>query len=318
MAELPITDASGASAIEPSGRQFEIAHGTQRASIVEVGGGIREYSVGDRDVLEPYARTSICDGGHGAPLIPWPNRLAGGRYGFDGVDYQVELSEPARGNAIHGFTRWRAWSAVEHTTSRVVMRSRLHPMPGYPFALDLSIAYELSDEGLAVSTTASNVGDRTCPYGTGQHPYLSPGSGVIDACILQLPARTRIVTDEASGLPTAREPVAGTPFDFREPRALGHGPLDTGFTDLLRDARGRAVTRLTGTDGRCVELWMDERYEFLQIFTGDTLAAPRRRTGVAVEPMTCASNAFQSGDGLARLDPGQSLSASWGVRLTDA
>ena len=93
----------------PSGDQFEISFGAQRATIVEVGGGLREYGVGDRDVLEPYALGDMCDGAHGAPLIPWPNRLADGRYQFDGTDFQTALTEPDKHNAIHGFLRWRSW-----------------------------------------------------------------------------------------------------------------------------------------------------------------------------------------------------------------
>jgi len=301
--------------IAPSGRQFEISSGDQRATIVEVGGGIREYEVAGRQVLEPYPRERMCDGGHGAPLLPWPNRLRGGRYSFDGVDHRVELSEPARGNAIHGFMRWRSWSAAEQTPERVAMRATLHPMPGYPFALELSVAYELGDTGLAVSTTATNVGSSACPYGAGQHPYLSPGEGTVDECVLELPARTRILTDEASAIPSGSEPVDGTPFDFREARAIGATSVDAAFTDLEREDSGRAVTRLTGTDGGCVALWVDESHGFLQLFTGDSLAPARRRTGLAVEPMTCAANAFQSGDGLIRLEPGNSLTTRWGVSL---
>lgn len=301
--------------IAPSGRQYEISSGDQRATIVEVGGGIREYSVTDRQVLEPYSRERMCDGGHGAVLLPWPNRLRGGRYSFDGVDYQVELSEPARGNAIHGFMRWRSWSAAEHTPERVAMCATLHPMPGYPFALELNVAYELGADGLTVSTTATNVGDAACPYGAGQHPYLSPGEGTVDECVLELPARTRILTDEASAIPSGSEPVEGTPFDFRRARAIGAASVDAAFTDLERDESGRAVTRLTGTDGGCVALWVDESYGFLQLYTGDSLAPSRRRTGLAVEPMTCAANAFQSGDGLIVLEPGDSLTTRWGVSL---
>jgi aldose 1-epimerase len=91
----------------PSGRQFDIGFGEQRATIVEVGGGIREYRVGERDVLEPYPVEQMCDAAHGAPLIPWPNRLADGRYAFDGTDYQAAITEPDKHNAIHGFLQWR-------------------------------------------------------------------------------------------------------------------------------------------------------------------------------------------------------------------
>jgi aldose 1-epimerase len=301
--------------IAPSGEQFEITCGEQRATIVEVGGGIREYAVAGRDVLDPYPLQEICDGAHGAPLIPWPNRLADGRYRFEGVDYQVALTEPAKHNAIHGFLRWRAWRTVERAPDRVVMGTRLYPLDGYPFALDVYVAYELSEAGLTVSTTAVNIGEQTCPYAAGQHPYLSPGGGLIDDCELEIPAGTRIVTDAERQLPTGKEPVQGTPFDFRVARRLGEERLDFAFTDLTRGEDGRAVTRLAAPDGRCAELWVDEHYPIVELYTGDTLAPARRRGGLGVEPMTCAPNAFQSGEGLTRLEPEQSLTTSWGARL---
>jgi aldose 1-epimerase len=172
--------------LPPSGRQHEITRGKQRASIVEVGAGIREYALGERAVLEPYPLESMCDGAHGAPLIPWPNRLADGRYSFAGEDFQLALTEPATHNAIHGLLRWRPWNTLAHGPDHVTMQTRLLPMTGYPFALEVTITYALEDAGLTVSTTATNLGERPCPYGAGQHPYLSPGSGLIDECTLQL------------------------------------------------------------------------------------------------------------------------------------
>jgi aldose 1-epimerase len=302
--------------IPPSGEQFEIASGEQRATIVEVGGGVREYAVAGRDVFDPYPLQAICDGAHGAPLIPWPNRLGDGRYRFEDVDYQVALTEPIKHNAIHGFLRWRAWRAVERAPDRIVMGTRLYPLDGYPFALDVHVAYELGDAGLTVSTTATNIGERACPYGAGQHPYLSPGSGLIDDCELEVPAETRIVTDSERQLPTGREPVQGTQFDFRSARRLGEGRLDFAFTDLTRNEDRHAVTRLCAPDGKCAELWVDEHYSIVELYTGDTLDPSRRRRGLGVEPMTCPPNAFQSGEGLIVLEPEQSLTTRWGARLT--
>lgn len=301
--------------VPPSGEQFQIASGEHRATIVEVGGGIREYSVGGRPVLDPYPVDRMCDGAHGAPLIPWPNRLAGGRYSFDGEDFQVSLTEPAKNNAIHGFLLWRSWQASEHEADRVVVTTRLRPLSGYPFGLDVSIAYELSAKGLTVTTTATNTGDRACPYGHGQHPYLSPGTGLIDDCSLELAGRTRIATDPVRQLPTENEPVEGTPFDFLEPKRLGTTEIDFAFTDLNRDESGRAWTRLGGTDGASAEIWVDESFPIVQTYTGDTLHPGRARRGLGTEPMTCAPDAFNSGDGLLRLEAGETATTVWGALL---
>ncbi len=300
--------------VAPSGEQFEITHGEQRATIVEVGAGVREYEHAGRAVLEPYPLEAMCDGAHGTPLIPWPNRLADGRYRFEEVDHQVALTEPDKHNAIHGFLRWRPWRAIERDDARVVMGTRLYPLTGYPFALEVRVDYRLGEDGMIVSTTAANIGERACPYATGQHPYLSPGSGLIDECTLELPAGTRILSDERQ-LPCGEEGVDGTAFDFREARRVGDLQVDSAFTDLSRDQAGRATARLAAPDGMTVELWVDASYPVLELFTGDTLKAPRRRRGLALEPMTCPPNAFQSGRGLIRLDPGASVETRWGVRL---
>lgn len=298
----------------PSGEQHTIERGPQRATVVEVGGGIREYAVGGRPVLEPYPVDAMCDGAHGAPLVPWPNRLQDGAYRFDGVDYQVALTEPERHNAIHGFLRWRSWHVVEHGADRVVVGCRLHPLPGYPFTLDVRVAYSLGEDGLTVRTTAVNLGDRPCPYACGQHPYLSPGEGTIDGCTLHLDAATWIATDQRM-LPAGTRPVAGSETDFRSPAVIGDREIDIAFGDLARDADGRAWARLTGRDGRTAELWVDGAYSMIEVFTGDSLAPHRRRRGLGTEPMTCPPNGFRSGEGLLRLAPGDSLTTGWGVRL---
>lgn len=299
----------------PSGRQYVITRGQQRAVMVEVGGGVREYAVGDRPVLQPYPEDAICDGAHGTPLVPWPNRLGEGRYRFDGTEYQVPLTEPEKNNAIHGFLRWRPWQAEDHRDDRVTMRARLHPRPGYPFDLGISIRYELSEQGLTVTATAENHGVTAAPYGYGQHPYLSPGSGRIDDAVLQFSAATRIVTDPKRQLPTGTDAVADSPFDFRDPRPIGSLEIDYAFHELDRDDEGCAWVHLRGPDDSTSELWVDQSFPYLELFTSDTLAPTRRRTGLGVEPMTCPPNALQSHRDLIRLEPGQAVTNRWGTRL---
>src|SRR5436305_6586514 len=134
--------------LPPSGRQYELVQGDQRAVVVEVGAGLRVYEVGGQDLLDSYAENEMCRSGRGQVLIPWPNRIAGGSYDFDGTTHQLPLTEPTAGNAIHGLVRWRQWAAREQEAARLVMEHVLNPQPGYPFTLALTITYELSDDGL--------------------------------------------------------------------------------------------------------------------------------------------------------------------------
>lgn len=299
----------------PSGAQHRISFDDQSATIVEVGGGIRTYRWGDRDVLNPYRVDAMCDGAHGTPLIPWPNRLADGRYSFDGKAHQVALTEPTKHNALHGFLRWRSWDLVDRSDSTVVMGTTLYPLSGYPFALEVRVTYSLGSDGLVVETTSRNVGEDACPYAAGQHPYLSPGEGRIDECSLQLDASTRVLTDEERQLPTGLEDVEGTDFDFREPRRIGALRIDHAFTDLIRDQRGRAWARLFSPDGFCASTWVDDQHLLIQIYTGDTLEPERRRSGLGTEPMTCPPNGFATGESLIRLEPGEAATTRWGATL---
>jgi galactose mutarotase-like enzyme len=152
------------------------------------------------------------------------------------------------------------------------------------------------------------------PWGAGAHPYLWLGTSRIDELVLQVPARQRYRNGPQQE-PVGIEPVAETPFDFREPRRLGGATIDHAFADLARDGDGRAVARLALADGsRGVDLWMDPAYRYVMVFTGDTLADPaRRRRGIAIEPMTCPPNAFQTGTDVIRLEPGESHTATWGI-----
>ncbi len=296
----------------PSGEQIELSHGDQRAVVVEVGGGLRAYSAGGRELLDGYAADEMCTSGRGQVLLPWPNRIEDGTYEFERRRHQLPLDEPVRGNAIHGLVRWAAWKVAEHEESRATMQHLLHPQPGYPFTLALRIDYELSIAGLTVRTTATNVGPDACPYGAGAHPYLTVGTETVDSVVLLAPGRTMLQADER-GIPTGRAPVDGTEYDYRHGRELGATRLDHCFTDLERDDDGLVRVELRDPESESgLTLWMDEAYGYLMLFTGDPLPDVARRS-LAVEPMTCPANAFRTGEALIRLEPGSSFTGSWGL-----
>jgi aldose 1-epimerase len=295
-----------------AGEQIEIMAGDQQAVVVEVGGGLRSYSASGRDLVDGYGAHEMSSSGRGQALIPWPNRLQDGSYAFDGRRHQVPLNEPERRNAIHGLVRWVAWTASNREPHRVVMEHVLHPQPGYPFSLRLRIEYSLSDSGLRVRTTATNIGTDRCPYGSGAHPYLALGTPTVDPLILHVPARTVLRSDER-GLPMGKEAVEGTEYDFRKPRRIGSTMLDHAFTHLERDEDGLARVELQDPEhGTQVCLWVDESSPYLMLFSGDPLPDVHRRS-LAVEPMTCPPNAFRSGDALIVLEPGSSFTSTWGI-----
>jgi aldose 1-epimerase len=299
-----------------TGTQHEIFAGDYRATVTELGAGLRALHYLGRPVIAEYAPDVLPPGASGQLLAPWPNRVDGGRYTIDGAPHQLDLSEPANLNAIHGLTRWANWDVATRTSESVVLRHALLGRPGYPFCLDIDAQYLLAaDNGLQVSITARNSGSAPAPYGTGSHPYLAAGTTAIDDCELTLPGGLWLPADER-GIPSGPvKDVAGTQFDFRESRPIAAARLDHAFTGLTRDASGRAWACL-GSGGTQVALWAGPGYQWLQVFTGDSLDPAHRRTALAVEPMTCPPNAFASGVDLLMLEPGDSVTHTWGIRVT--
>lgn len=297
----------------PSGIQHELRLGDQRVAITEVGAGLRAYTVGSRFIIDGYSDTEMCTGARGQSLIPWPNRIKSGRYSWAGAEQQLDLTEPRVDGAIHGLTRWSSWTLLDRDDHRASFGYVLHAGPGWPWVLDCHIDYSLGDAGLTVRTSATNLSAEACPWATGAHPYLTVGTPTIDPAFAEVPGSEYLPVDD-DGIPTGRRSVLDTEYDLRSATEIGSRKIDNTYTDLQRDDDGLARVTLSLPGGPAVALWVDAAYPFLEIFTGDALPQPeRRRTGLGVEPMTCAPNAFNSGDGLIVLHPGETHTAHWGI-----
>lgn len=295
-----------------SGEQIEIASGARRATIASVGATLRAYSVDGRAIIDGFEADEVCSGGRGQVLMPWPNRIALGRYEFGGRREQLPIDEPELGHAIHGLVRWSRWEPAERGGDFVRLRYQLAARPGYPFPLALAVEYRLSPAGLAVHFAATNLGKVPCPFGAGAHPYFRFAGARADEVELCVRASEWLDVD-ARSIPTRRRPVEGSPVDFRRPRVIGSAHVDHAFTGLERDGDGLAGVRLR-FDRQELRVWLDCSFGFVQVYTGDTLPdRSRRRLGIAVEPTSCAPNAFNSGDGLQVLEPGATFEGRWGV-----
>ena len=298
----------------PTGAQWTIRRGGDELVVVEFGGGIRGYTRAGVDVVAGYGPDEMSVAGRGQQLIPWPNRLRDGKYTHAGTERQLALTEPAKHNASHGLVRWTTWDLLDQTSTSITVGQRLHPQPGWAWVLELTTIYALADDGLTVTTTALNVGEGDAPYGYGAHPYLSIADTPVAEVALEIPAATYLETDPERQLPVGTHPVEGSAYDFRTSRPIGDLALDTAFTDLARGADGRWAVTLSGLATGAVSLWGDEAYAWTQVFAGRAHPHTEGTTGIAVEPMTCPPDAFNSGTDLVVLRPEQSHTGSWGIR----
>ncbi|MFV0634197.1 aldose 1-epimerase family protein [Demequina sp.] len=295
-----------------TGQQISLTYGAQRATIATLGAALREYVVDGREVVIPFPAEELPAAFHGMVLAPWPNRLRDGQYSFEGADFQVPVSEPDRGTALHGLVCWAHWTVAAHSESAVTLTYDLPASPGYPFQLALATTYALGDEGLTISTHARNDGATALPYGLGFHPWFAPGGTALDECTLQLDATEHVTVDERL-LPTGAVPVDGD-FDLLASRSLKAVAFDDAWVGVKPDADGRSWARLGWADGRTVEIWADSEAKAWQICTGDQVAGVTR-AGVAIEPMTCIADAFRTGKDLITLEPGAEHALAWGIRL---
>jgi aldose 1-epimerase len=297
-------------AVNPTGDQYEIAAGSRRAVVTEVGATLRSYAVDDRDVVRGFAADEVIHGGRGQQLLPWPNRIRDGRYSFDGAPQQLALSEPDRHNAIHGLVRHVPWKLVSHTADRVEQRVRVYPQPGWPGVIEATIVHSVGDDGVVTEVSVTNIGATAVPFGYAAHPYLTVGEDSVDDVVVSVPAERYLAVDDRL-LPVDLILVEGRDEDLRVAAPLGSRRFDTALTGLTRDPDGRWRARLELGD-RWAELWAGEGLDWIQVFTGND----RRDLSIAVEPMTCGPNAFNAGpthDGMITLQPGGTATFRWGI-----
>jgi aldose 1-epimerase len=295
-----------------SGHQYTLSAGGYTAEIASVGASVRRLRFEGRDLVVPYEESEVRPFFRGALLAPWPNRVVDARYTFGGKENFLAMTEPNRGHALHGLLAWQDWVAEEHTKSSVRLRAEVVPQDGYPFRLLIRVDYVLDDGGLSTTVTATNTGPSPAPYGTAPHPYLVGGTGRVDEWTLSLPADSVLNVTEDRLIPTTLDPVHPE-FDFRAPRSVGTTFIDHAFTDLAYDADGRVTVGVTGTDGRGAGITFGRDCPWVQVHTADQPDPAVSRIGMAVEPMTCPPDAFNSGTDLVVLAPGSSHEARWRI-----
>lgn len=267
------------------------------ATVASVGASLVSLTYRGRHLVQPFGEDELSDGYQGCTLVPWPNRIVGGRYVVDGTVLEVPVNEPATGSALHGLGCFQHWVPSGLAIGRGTWSIDLPPVQGYPFDVVCHVDYVLdAQRGLSVTITGTNEGVVSAPFGASIHPYLSCDLRPVDECTLSLPALSYLCTDEALR-PTGLVPVAGTAADFATPRLVSTTEVDNAYTDL---PEGEWTVELNHPDGGGVRLISDARW--VQLYTGDRLG----RLGAAVEPMTCGPDAFNRDLPGVLLPPGRS------------
>lgn len=247
----------------------------------------------------------------GIPLLfPFPGRIAGTTFTWEGKPYELEPGD-AFGNAIHGFVMWRPWRVIERTENKIVgefhawrddpaLKSR------WPADFRITAAYTLSGNTLSAEYFIENPDDTPLPCGFGSHPYFRVPLGGSDAagCLVTLPVAAK--WELADMLPTGKLLKLPDAADVQSGKAYGGLHLDDVFSELTFHDAWATTTISDPQSGRSIV------QRFNNIFRECVVFTPPHREAICIEPYTCVPGGFSLASrgvdtGLKVLAPGQSF-----------
>lgn len=247
------------------------------------------------DLIEPVPsieQVKKRPSGFGIPILfPFPNRVRGGKYTFEGKTYEFE-PKTGLGNSIHGLVYTRQWQ-VESTQASddcavLVSRFEMSDFPGlekqYPFPFELKVTYTLKNGALLFDVDVKNTGDGNMPMGFGTHPYFSAPffeSTKPTECMIRVPASKYWELEQF--LPTGKIIDVSGRLDLREGKPFGGMKFDN------------VLTGLGGKASRCVIDDKPKRARFViesdPQFREIVVYTPPGRNTIAIEPYTCTTDA---------------------------
>jgi aldose 1-epimerase len=249
----------------------------------------------------------------GNPLLfPFPGRIGGANYTYEGREYYLEPSD-AFGNALHGFVFNRPWRIVDQSAARVVGEFQasvddVSILERWPSDFRIQVSYEVRGCELVSDIRYENTGNGPLPCGFGTHAYfrlpLSNGSRVEDT-IVTAPASEFWELEKMT--PTGRRLPARGDQPLATGMRLDEHQFDTVFKIAQSGADKLVSTRLTDpSTGRVLTQTFDRAFTQCVIYT------PGHRQAICLEPYICVPDAIRlaaegHATGLQTLQPSQSF-----------
>jgi aldose 1-epimerase len=185
----------------------------------------------------------------------------------------------------------------------VILEYLLDQAAIYPGKLQLQVTYEIIESGMEIAVLSENMGDISAPYGVSIHTYLVAGESVKNnELFLQIPADQFQEVDAERLLPIKLQPVTSSNFDFINSKKISDLFIDHAFKYSSKYPRSIS---LLNAEGKGAEMIFDAQSKWIQIHTADRDLQADSRMAVAIEPMTCPPDAFNSGIDLIVLEPGK-------------
>ncbi len=269
----------------------------------ETGGALLGWTLGGVPVLRRALPDAVVQGRVGGlagfPLLPFCNRIAYGRFRWDGRDYQLDRNFGDHPHTIHGVGWHSAWTVLDASDSAVTLGLEHAAAPHrWPFAFAAQLRMDLSETGLQVRLGLTNRHDRPAPVGLGLHPFFPRASFQT----LRFRAEGVWLTGPNS-LPDRHEPVPAD-WDHGDGRPVGSVVLDHCFT-------GWDGTALLQGESLRLTIQADPKLRFVQVYT------PAGMDFFCVEPVSHVPDAInRPGQGMAVLEPGERIETEIGFHLS--
>jgi aldose 1-epimerase len=290
-------------------------NGLLKATVTDIGAALIGLTIDDIELIQTYDLEQAVPLCAGVVMAPWSNRLDGGQWKYQGKNRQFEINIPAQNNANHGLLLDHSYSVVAQTESSITLSATIQATDAYPFNVDTTVTYQLTEAGITVTHSAVNHSADAAPYGVGGHPYFKFSK--VDSGDLTLSSEAATITTvNDRQIPIGTSPTLGSVFDLRGGVRLQDHFYDQNFTDLARDDKGLAHTFLLSEAGEGLDIWQDSKFKHVVIFTPGFFPGPDGLVHTAaIEPSTAAPNAFNTGEDVIWLETGVEFSGSWGVRV---
>ena len=233
-------------------------------------------------------------------LFPFPNRIANGKYQFEGKEYHLAINETALNNALHGFVYNKHFKLIEEQISNESAFLKFSydykgDISSYPFPFSLEISYKITLNQIEIKVNAQNTGDSNMPFGIGWHPYFKSDNLV--KSILNFDGISQYQVNDKM-IPTKE-----IELKHQFPLELGNIFLDDCFI-----TKSASTSFKTASYKLNIDFDPGSERNFIQCYT------PPSRESVAIEPMTCAPDVFNNGDGLLVLKPEENY--QWKIKMT--
>lgn len=234
------------------------------------------------------------------PLVPYANRIAGGRFAFDGQDYQLPRNFGDHPHSIHGFGWQTPWTVSETDGASARLVHDHDGMAGWPWAYRAEQRVVVTPDAFTMALSLTNVGDRAMPAGLGFHPYFLAD------------ARTTLAFDAHSlwlstpDMLPDREAPADALGDWSRPApVLGGSLIDNVYggwdgTAMIERGDGLRLT-MTATGA-----------EWLHVFR------PPGGTDFCLEPVSHRPDSINHAEGMAILPPGETMRLTMTIAIDRA